>query len=112
MQACVRGHLEDFSLYCRIYIEESLRTNDAFTEQLEDDVADMQTIMGLGAREAADIRSEIVSKTYKYALLIFAATKFTVQSLLQSSLLCRLPASVHCYLLYQLPASVHCFLSH
>ena len=46
-------------------MEESLQINDAFTEQLEDDVADMQTIMGLGAREAADIRSEIVSKTYK-----------------------------------------------
>ena len=41
--------------------------NDAFTEQLEDDVVDMQTIMGLGAREAGDIRSEIVSKTYKCA---------------------------------------------
>ena len=30
-------------------------------------MADMQTIMGLGAREAADIRSEIVSKAYKCA---------------------------------------------
>ena len=48
-------------------MEESLRIHDAFTEQLEDDVADMQTIMGLGAREAADIRSEIVSKSYKCA---------------------------------------------
>lgn len=53
---------------CRIYLEESLRTNDAFTDQLEDDVADMRTIMGLGTREAADIRSEIVSKSYKCAL--------------------------------------------
>ena len=52
---------------CRIYLEESLRTNDAFTDQLEDDVADMRTIMGLGTREAADIRSEIVSKSYKCA---------------------------------------------
>ena len=52
-------------MWRRIYVEESLRTNDAFTDQLEDDVADMQTIMGMGAREAADIRSEIVSKTYK-----------------------------------------------
>ena len=52
---------------CRIYVEESLRTNDSFTDQLEDDVADMQTIMGMGAREAADIRSEIVSKNYKCA---------------------------------------------
>lgn len=92
MQACVHGHLEDLSLCCRIYIEESLRTNDSFTEQLEDDVADMQTIMGLGAREAADIRSEIVSKTYKYALLMFAATKLTVQSFVRSFSLCRLPA--------------------
>ena len=51
----------------RIYLEESLRTNDGFTDQLEDDVADMRTIMGLGTREAADIRSEIVSKNYKCA---------------------------------------------
>ena len=53
---------------CRIYLEESLRTNDAFTDQLEDDVADMRTILGLGTREAADMRSEIVSKSYKCAL--------------------------------------------
>ena len=52
---------------CRIYLEESLRMNDAFTDQLEDDVADMRTIMGLGTREAADMRSEIVSKSYKCA---------------------------------------------
>ena len=60
-------HRADGLWFCRIYVEESLRINDAFTEQLEDDVADMQTIMGLGAREAADIRSEIVSKSYKCA---------------------------------------------
>ena len=46
-------------------MEESLRTNGAFTDQLEDDVADMRAIMGLGTREAADMRSEIVSKNYK-----------------------------------------------
>ena len=49
-------------------MEESLRTNGAFTDQLEDDVADMRAIMGLGTREAADMRSEIVSKNYKCAL--------------------------------------------
>ncbi len=59
--------IPDILWSCRIYVEESIRINDAFTEQLEDDVADMQTIMGLGAREAADIRSEIVSKNYKCA---------------------------------------------
>jgi len=54
-------------------VEESLRTNDSFTDQLEDDVTDMQTIMGMGAREAADIRSEIVSKNYKCATCIYPA---------------------------------------
>jgi hypothetical protein len=72
----------------RIYVEESLRINDAFTEQLEDDVADMQKIMGLGAREAADIRSEIVSKTYKYAVFISATTQLSVQSFARSSCIC------------------------
>lgn len=66
-ELCIQTHSPDILWSCRIYVEESLRINDAFTEQLEDDVADMQTIMGLGAREAADIRSEIVSKSYKYA---------------------------------------------
>ena len=58
---------DDVAQPCRIYLEESLRTNGGFTDQLEDDVADMRTIMGLGTREAADIRSEIVSKNYKCA---------------------------------------------
>ena len=31
-------------------------------------MADMRTILGLGTREAADMRSEIVSKSYKCAL--------------------------------------------
>ena len=64
--ACVWAH-DGMAQACRIYLEESLRTNDAFTDQLEDDVADMRTIMGLGTREAADMRSEIVSKSYKCA---------------------------------------------
>ncbi|KAK9915263.1 hypothetical protein WJX75_006851 [Coccomyxa subellipsoidea] len=52
----------------RIYLEESVRAAGEFTDSLEDDLADAQKILGLGPREAEDIRSEIVSKTYKRML--------------------------------------------
>jgi hypothetical protein len=45
-----------------------VRAAGEFTDSLEDDLADAQKILGLGPREAEDIRSEIVSKTYKCAL--------------------------------------------
>ncbi len=51
----------------RIYLEEALKGAGEFTDSLEDDLADAQKILGLGPREAEDIRSEIVSKTYKCA---------------------------------------------
>lgn len=50
---------------CRIYLEESLKSAGEFTDALEDDLADAQKLLALGPREADDIRSEIVSKTYK-----------------------------------------------
>lgn len=49
----------------RIYLEESLKAAGEFTDSLEDDLADAQKLLALGPREAEDIRSEIVSKTYK-----------------------------------------------
>ncbi|CAL8468289.1 g7829 [Coccomyxa elongata] len=52
----------------RIYLEESLKTAGEFTDALEDDLADAQKLLALGPREAEDIRSEIVSKTYKRLL--------------------------------------------
>lgn len=61
--------LEEFPDYlgcmCRIYLEESLKSAGEFTDALEDDLADAQKLLALGPREADDIRSEIVSKTYK-----------------------------------------------
>lgn len=54
----------------RIYLEESLSGSGAFTDALEDDMADLQQILALGVREAEDLRSEIVSKTYKCAKLL------------------------------------------
>ncbi len=49
----------------RIYLEESLKAAGEFTDALEDDLADAQKLLAMGPREAEDIRSEIVSKTYK-----------------------------------------------
>jgi hypothetical protein len=49
-------------------LEESLNASGGFTDALEDDVADLQKIMGMGVREAEELRSEIVTKTYKCAI--------------------------------------------
>lgn len=61
----------------RIYLEESVRAAGEFTDSLEDDLADAQKILGLGPREAEDIRSEIVSKTYKCALRLLPPVQRT-----------------------------------
>ena len=49
----------------RVYLEESLRTSGAVSDALEEDLGDLQKALGLGVREAEDIRSEIVSRAYK-----------------------------------------------
>ena len=48
------------------------------TEDLEDDLSDLQQILALGNKEAADIVSEVTSKVYRCAFLCcwyFTATK-------------------------------------
>ena len=48
------------------------------TEDLEDDLSDLQQILALGNKEAADIVSEVTSKVYRCAILCccyFTATK-------------------------------------
>ena len=53
-----------------MYLEESLRAGGALTDALEDDLGDLQKALGLGVREAEDIRSEIVSRAYKCAVFL------------------------------------------
>jgi len=49
----------------RTYLEEQLRIKKGVDEDLEDDLIDLQAIMGLGKKEAADIISEVTSKAYR-----------------------------------------------
>ena len=63
------GRYQSLGCMDRVYLEESLRAGGALTEALEDDLGDLQKALGLGVREAEDIRSEIVSRAYKCASL-------------------------------------------
>ena len=54
--------------WSRVYLEESIRTSGGFSDALEDDAAELQRMLGLGVREAEDLRSEIVSRAYKRLL--------------------------------------------
>ena len=49
----------------RIFVEESLKTEGAFTTQLESDVTNLQQTLGLGQKEAQSLRDEITSKIYR-----------------------------------------------
>lgn len=42
-----------------------LRTSKDMSEDLEDDMAYLQQILGLGKKEAADIISEVTSRVYR-----------------------------------------------
>ena len=48
-----------------VFVEESLRSEGRFTEQLEQDVAALQQMLGLGQQEATSLRDEISSKIYR-----------------------------------------------
>ena len=48
-----------------MFVEESLRQDGRFTEQLEQDLANLQQTLGLGMKEAASLRDEISSKSYR-----------------------------------------------
>ena len=47
-------------------MEEQLRINKELEDDVEDDLQDLQSILGLGKKEAADITTEITSKAYRY----------------------------------------------
>ena len=49
----------------RTYLEEQLRVEKEFTTELEDDLEDLQSILALGKKEAADIVQETTSKVYR-----------------------------------------------
>ncbi len=50
---------------CRIFLEERLAADKAFTESLESDAAQLKTLMGLGNRECAEIEADVKQATYK-----------------------------------------------
>ena len=52
----------------RIYLEESLARDNAFTDALEADAHDLRTIAGLGTKEAATIENEVKEKAYRKLL--------------------------------------------
>ncbi len=49
----------------RTFVEESLRTEGKFSEQLEQDVSALQQTLALGTKEANSLRDEISSKVYR-----------------------------------------------
>ena len=46
-------------------MEEALRQEGRFSEQLEQDVSGLQQALGLGTKEALSLRNEISSKIYR-----------------------------------------------
>lgn len=57
-----------FLFTCRVYLEEGLARDAAFTDALEADSADLRTIIGLGPKEATAIEDEVKEKTYRKLL--------------------------------------------
>ena len=47
-------------------MEEALRQEGRFSEQLEQDVSGLQQALGLGTKEALSLRNEISSKIYRF----------------------------------------------
>ena len=50
---------------CRVFLEERLSRDGAFTDALEADASELKTLMGLGNREAAEIEADVKQATYK-----------------------------------------------
>ena len=48
-----------------MFVEEALRKEGRFTDQLEQDVSALQQMLGLGQKEAASLRDELSSKIYR-----------------------------------------------
>jgi hypothetical protein len=51
----------------RVYMEETLRREGRFGAALDRAAGDLQRMLGLGVKEAAEVREDIVSKTYRRA---------------------------------------------
>ena len=49
----------------RVFLEESLRQQGHFSDELEQDVTGLQQALGLGTVEASKLRDEITSKIYR-----------------------------------------------
>lgn len=64
----VEGRAKDLRELFRVYLEERLEADGAFTDALEGEAADLRTLMGLGAREAAGVEEEVKEKTYRRLL--------------------------------------------
>ena len=52
----------------RVFLEERLQQDGAFTDALERDAVDLRTIMGLGSKEAAGIEADVKEKAYRRLL--------------------------------------------
>lgn len=65
----MQGHYERVSYewytVCRVFVEESLRQEGRFSDQLEQDVSGLQQALGLGTQETSTLRDEISSKIYR-----------------------------------------------
>ncbi len=51
----------------RVYVEETLRREGRFGAALDRAAGDLQRMLGLGVKEAGEVREDIVSKTYRRA---------------------------------------------
>lgn len=49
----------------RVYLEETLRREGRFSAQLERDAGDLQKVLGLGVKEAREMRDDLVTKAYR-----------------------------------------------
>ncbi|KAL4420333.1 hypothetical protein ABPG77_010238 [Micractinium sp. CCAP 211/92] len=62
------GRNKDVRELFKVFLEERLSRDAAFTDALEGDAAELKTLMGLGNKEAAEIKEEVKTATYKRLL--------------------------------------------
>lgn len=48
-----------------MYIEEAIKDDNEVTADLEDDIADLQVVLGLGTKEAGDIVNSVTIAAYR-----------------------------------------------
>lgn len=64
-EAATRADLKEL---LRVYLDETLTQQGAFTDALEADVTDLAFVMGLSSKEVDAVRSEVVSRMYRKLL--------------------------------------------